>query len=112
MAIVIMSKHVESLGTRSTVKQAGRIQKKVSTRALVAVYQRIMASSHPLAANRIQSMSKIHLVKRRIFENAPDIIAVSHDDEGVPAQTVLGRHIFTKTDPELSGTLKTGQDVK
>jgi hypothetical protein len=115
MAIDLCQNMLSLSVPEAIAKQAGRIQKKVSTRALVVVYQRIIASSHPLVASRISKVCERFIWLRGHYLKMPWTLLLYHmmmKAYRSTAQIVLGRHIFTKTDPELLGPLKTGQDVK
>ena len=115
MAIALCQNMLNLSVPEAIAKQASPIQKEASTRVLVAVYQRIMASSHPLVASRLSKVCERFIWLRGHFLKMPWTLLLYHmmmKAYRSTAQIVLGRHIFTKTDPELLGPLKTGQDVK
>lgn len=115
MAIALCQNLLSLSVPEAIAKQAGQIQKKVSTRALVAVYQRIMASSHPLVASRLSKVCERFIWLRGHYLKMPWTLLLYHmmmKAYRSTAQTVLGRHIFTKTDPESVRPFKTQQGME
>lgn len=115
MAIALCQNMLNLSVPEAIAKQASPIQKEVSTRVLVALYQRIMASSHPLVASRLSKVCERFIWLRGHYLKMPWPLLLYHiimKAYRSTAQIVLGKHIFTKTDPEPLGSLKTEQDVK
>ncbi|MBE1287803.1 MAG: hypothetical protein GJ671_08825 [Alteromonadaceae bacterium] len=115
MAITLCQNMLNLSVPDAIVKQALPIQKEVSTRVLVALYQRIMASSHPLVASRLSKVCETFIWLRGHYLKMPWTLLLYHimmKAYRSTAQILLGRHIFTKTDPESVRPFKTQQGIE